>query len=135
MQCETLGYSDMSYRYQIKVKMRLIRVKTLFHFTYQNTLINFMVLLFIRYKLKWAISFKVPASLVFAAISESWFSGFSRFAMYKLTTAVTAFLIAFLIKSNNKKLDQIIFHVSNNLIIFHVQSYIVSHMWNILEHP
>ena len=29
---------------------------------------------------------KVPASLVFAAIS-----GFSRFTMYKLTTAVTAF--------------------------------------------
>ena len=37
---------------------------------------------------------QVPASLVFA--------------IYKLTTAVTAFLIAFLIKSNNKKLDQTI---------------------------
>ena len=51
---------------------------------------------------------QVPASLVFAAISEFWFSGFSRFTTYKLTTAVTAFLIAFLIKSNNKILDQII---------------------------
>ena len=49
--------------------------------------------------------------------------------------AVTAFLIAFLIKSNNKKLDQIIFHVSDNLIIFHVQSYFALHKWNILEHP
>ena len=78
---------------------------------------------------------KVPASLVFAAISEFWFSGFSRHTIYKLITAVTAFLIAFLIKINNKKLDQIIFHVSDNLIIFHVQSYFVLHMWNILEHP
>ena len=51
---------------------------------------------------------QVPASLVFASISEFRFSGFSRFTMYKLTTAVTAFLIAFLIKGNNKKLDQII---------------------------
>ena len=78
---------------------------------------------------------KVPASLVFAAISEFWFSGFSRFTMYKLTTAATAYLIVFLIKSNNKKLDQVIFHVSDNLIIFHVQSYLVLHMWNILQHP
>ena len=54
--------------------------------------------------------------------------------MYKLTTAVTVFLVEFLIKSN-KKLDQIIFQVSENLIIFHVQSYFVLHMWNILEHP
>ena len=75
---------------------------------------------------------KVPASIVF---TELWFSEFSRFTMYKMATAVTAFLIAFLIKSNNKKLDQIIFHVSDNLIIFHVQSYFVKHMWNILEHP
>ena len=73
---------------------------------------------------------KVTASLVFAVISE-----FSRFTMYKLTTIVTAFLIAFLIKSNNKKLDQIIFQASDNLIIFHMQSYFVLHMWNILEQP
>ena len=46
--------------------------------------------------------------------------------MYKLTTAVTEFLMAFLIKCNNEKLDQ---------IIFHVQPYFVLHMWNILEHP
>ena len=71
---------------------------------------------------------KVPASLVFAAISEFWFSGFSRFIVYKLTTAATALLIVLLVKSNNKKLDQIIFHVSDNLIIFHVQSYFVLHM-------
>ena len=63
---------------------------------------------------------KVPASLVFV-----YFSGFPRFTVYKLTTAATAFLIAFFIKSNDKKLDQIIFHVSDNLIIFHVQSYFV----------
>ena len=49
---------------------------------------------------------QVPASLAFAAISEFLFLGFSRFVMKKLTAAVTAFLIAFLIKSNNKKLDQ-----------------------------
>ena len=57
-----------------------------------------------------------PASLVFTAISKFWFSVLSRFTMYKLTTAVTAFLEEFLIKSN-KKLDQIIFQVSENLII------------------
>ena len=73
---------------------------------------------------------KVPASLAFAAISE-----FFRFTMYKLTTGVTAVLIAFLIKSNNKKLDQIIFHVSDNLIIFLVRAYFALHKWNILEHP
>ena len=44
---------------------------------------------------------KVPGSLVFVATSEFSF----RFIMYKLTTAVTAFLKAFLIESNNKKLD------------------------------
>ena len=44
---------------------------------------------------------KVPGSLVFVATSEFSF----RFIMYKLTTAVTAFLKAFLIESNNKNLD------------------------------
>ena len=51
---------------------------------------------------------QVPASLVFAVTSEFWFSGFSRHTIHKLITAVTAFLIAFLIKINNKKLDRII---------------------------
>ena len=109
--------------------MRLIRVKTWFYFTYRNTLINFINIVY-KIQIEMSNFIKVPASLVFATISE-----FSRFTMYKLKTAVTAFLIAFLIKSNNKKLDQIIFHVSDNLIIFHVQSYFVLHMWNILEHP
>ena len=48
---------------------------------------------------------KIAASRVFAMVSEIWFSGFSKFTMYKLTTAVTAFSIAYLIKNNNKKLD------------------------------
>ena len=39
---------------------------------------------------------QVPASLVFAVISEFWFLGFSRATIYKLIKAVTAFLIAFL---------------------------------------
>ena len=98
----------MSYWYQIKMEMRLIRVNTTFYFTCRNTLTNFMGTLFIRYKLKMSNFIKVPASLVFAAISEFWFSGFSRHTIYKLITALTAFLIAFLIKINNKKLDQII---------------------------
>ena len=55
---------------------------------------------------------QVPASLRFVAISEFWFSGFSMFTIYKLTTVVTVFLIAFLIKGNNKKLDQIISKLS-----------------------
>ena len=73
----------------------------------------------IVYKLQIEMSnfIKVPASLVFATTSEFWFSRFSRFTMYKLTTAVTTFLIACLIKSNNEKLDQIIFHVSDNLMV------------------
>ena len=49
---------------------------------------------------------QAPALLVFAAISEFWFSGFSKHTIYKLITLVTAFLIAFLIKTNNKKLHQ-----------------------------
>ena len=51
---------------------------------------------------------QVLASLVLAATLEFSFSGFSRYTIYKLNAAVTAFLIAFLIKINNKKLDQII---------------------------
>ena len=35
---------------------------------------------------------KIPASHVFVTISEFWFSGFSGFTVYKLTTTVTAFL-------------------------------------------
>ena len=91
----------------------------------------------IGYKIQIQMSnfIKVPVSLLFAPILEFWFLGFSRSTMHKLTTAVTAFLIAFLIESNNKELDQIIFHVSDNLTIFHVQSYFVLHMWNIHEHP
>ena len=78
----------------------------------------------------------MKASLVLAAISELWFSGISRVTKYKVTIGVTAFLIAFLIESNNKKLDQIIFHVSDNLIIFLMQSYFfahVEHSWTSLE--
>ena len=48
---------------------------------------------------------QVPASLVFATISEFWFLGFSRLTIYKL---IATFLIAFLIKINNKRLGQII---------------------------
>ena len=48
---------------------------------------------------------QVPASLVFATISEFWFSGFSRLTIYKL---ITTFLIALFIKINNKRLGQII---------------------------
>ena len=47
---------------------------------------------------------QVPASPVFAAISEFCFSGFSRLTIYKL---IRAFLMAFLIKCNNETLDQI----------------------------
>ena len=68
---------------------------------------------------------QVPTSLLFAAISEFWFLGFSRLTIYKLLTAITSFLIAFLIKINNKKLDQIICKVlmlskylTCNLILF-----------------
>ena len=34
---------------------------------------------------------QVLASLVFASVSEFWFSGFSRHTKHKLITAVTAF--------------------------------------------
>ena len=82
---------------------------------------------------------QVSLSLVFAAILEFWFSGFPRLTIYKPITTITAFLIAFLIKINNKKLNQII---SKLLTLskyfgskFHMQSYFVLHMWNIFEHP
>ena len=55
---------------------------------------------------------QVPASLEFAAISEFWFLGFSRHTIFKLITAAKAFLIAFLVKINNKKPDQIISKLS-----------------------
>ena len=63
---------------------------------------------------------QVPASLVFAAISEFRFSGFFKLIIYKLIKATTAFLIAFLIKINNKKLDQITFnkYFTCSLILF-----------------
>ena len=51
---------------------------------------------------------QVPASLVFTAISKFLFSEFSGHTIHKLITVVTAFLIVFLIKINNEKLDQII---------------------------
>ena len=44
-----------------------------------------------------------PVSLKFAATSEFWFSGFSRITIHKLlVTAVSTFLIAFLIKTSNQ---------------------------------
>ena len=63
---------------------------------------------------------QVPVSLVFAAISEFRLSGFSKLIIYKLIKATTAFLIAFLIKINNKKLDQITFnkYFTCRLILF-----------------
>ena len=67
---------------------------------------------------------QVPASLVFATISEFWFSGFSRHNKHKLITAVTTFD-----QINDTKLDQMIWQ------IFHMQTYFVLHMWNIFEHP
>ena len=84
---------------------------------------------------------QVPASLVFAAVSEFWFSGFSRFTIYKLTTAVTAFLIAFLIKSNNNKLGQITFKLLTLRKYFtcNIKQYFlfcfahVEHSWTSLE--
>ena len=82
---------------------------------------------------------QVSVSFVFAAILEFWFSVFSRLTTNKPITTITAFLIAFLIKINNKKLNQII---SKLLTLskyfgskFHMQSYFVLHMWNIFEHP
>ena len=60
----------MSYCYQIKMKMRLIMVNTSFYFTYRNTLINFMVTLFIRCKFT---AWKVPK---YGVISGPYFPAF-----------------------------------------------------------
>ena len=83
--------------------MRLIMTNALFYLTYRNfdKLYGNIV-----YKMQIEMSsfIQVPASLVFTTISEFWFSGFSRLTTYNLITALTAFLI----KINNKKLDQII---------------------------
>ena len=66
---------------------------------------------------------QVSVSLVFAAILEFWFSGFSRLTIYKLITAITAFLIAFSIKINNKKLDQVTFEPLMNFKQSHYGSW------------
>ena len=60
----------------------------------------------IVYKMQLEMSsfIQVPASLALAAISEFCFSEFPRLNICNLITALTAFLI----KINNKKLDQII---------------------------
>ena len=87
------------------MKLRLIMVNTSFYSTYRNKLYGNIVY---QMQIEMSDFIQVPASLVFAAISEFRFSGFSKFTIHKLATAVTAFLIASLIKSNNKKLDQII---------------------------
>ena len=66
--------------------------------------------------------------IVFTALSEFCFLGFYRDTIYKLITAITAFLIAFLIKINNKKLDPIIFHVSDNLTISRAVLFCFAHV-------
>ena len=74
---------------------------------------------------------EVPASLVFAAISAFWFSGFFWRTIYKLITVVTAFLIAFLIKIDNKKLDQILTaNISPAVLFCFVHA---EHFWTSLE--
>ena len=77
---------------------------------------------------------QVSVSLVFAAILEFWFSGFSRLTIYKPITAITAFLITFLIKINNKKISKLLTLSKYFGPKFHMQSYFVLHMWNIFEH-
>ena len=73
------------------------------YFTYRNSLINLMVTLFIRCKLKF------HSSTSFTCICRDFrISGFSRLTICKLITAVTVFWKAFLIKINHKKLDQTI---------------------------
>ena len=54
----------------------------------------------------------IDDEFAFAAISKFRFSRFSRHTIYKLIIAVTALLIAFLIKINTKKLNQIICKLS-----------------------
>ena len=121
----------MSYWYHIKMKTRLIMVNTLFFF-HRNTLISFMVTLFIRRKLKRGNFIQGPASRVFAAVSEYWFSGFSRLSIYKLITTVIALLIAFLININNKKLDQIISKLLTSSKYFTCRLIL---FYNIFDHP
>ena len=75
---------------------------------------------------------QVPTSLVFAAISEIWFSGFSRLTIYELITTVTVFLTAFLIKINNKKLDQAIYKLLTLCKYFTCS---LSLLCNIFGHP
>ena len=68
--------TSMSYRYQIKMKMLLIMVNTLFHFFNRNTLINFKVTLFTGRELKWAISFKYQLHLYLLQIQNFDFQDF-----------------------------------------------------------
>ena len=95
-QCKTSCYSDtnfqlpMSYCFQIKMKMQLIMVNT-FYFTCRNTLINFIVTLFIRYNFKWAISLKYQLHLYL-----SWFQDF--LIEIAIGTVIVKAIIFFFIK-------------------------------------
>ena len=73
---------------------------------------------------------RVQASLVFAAISEFWFSGFSMITIYNLITTVIAVLI--MIKINNKNLDQIISKLLKLSKYFRCSLVLFC---NIFEHP
>ena len=75
---------------------------------------------------------QVSTSLAFAAISEIWFSEFSRLTIYELITTVTVFLTAFLIKINNKKLDQAIYKLLTLSKYFTCSLSLLS---NIFGHP
>ena len=94
----------MAYWYQIKMKIRLIMVNTSLYFIFRNTLINFMVTLSLRFKLKWAIH----SSTSFTWIWEFSFAGFSRLAIYKLIIVVTLILKIFLTKIITESLGEII---------------------------
>ena len=81
----------------------------------------------IVYKMQTEMSnfIQLPASLVFVAISEFWFSGFSSLITCRLTTSS----IACFIKINSKKLDQTI---SKPLMLTKYEIN-MKHFWTLFE--
>ena len=111
------------------------------YFTYRNTRVNFIVTLFVRCKLKWAICTPLVFVTSFTYICRNLLIyfflfydlsyiqlksliGFSRLTIYKVRTSST--LIAFLIKIINKIR-------SNNQIRSYSETVILRHHWTCFD--
>ena len=78
------GLNTESYSVSLRIQSECVKIRTknnsvFGHFSYSDC----------KMQIKWSNFIQVPASLAFAAISEFWFSGFSRLTIYKLIASYT----------------------------------------------